>query len=409
MDFIEQQFAVAFRYRVYFTRDAFARSNTLLVDAIVNTIPGKPSRVLFVVDDGVSRAHPTLVREIEAYCAAHSGALTLAGPVLVVPGGEQAKNDPKTAETILEAIHGASLCRHSYVAAVGGGAVLDVVGCAAATVHRGIRLIRLPTTVLAQDDSGVGVKNGINAYGQKNYLGTFAPPFAVINDFSFLSTLSDRDWRGGIAEAVKAALIKDPAFFDFLETNAERLTKRDAVTMESVIRRCAELHLDHIAKGGDPFEMGSSRPLDFGHWAAHKLEGLTGHRLRHGQAVAIGIALDTTYSHVAGWLGDADWKRIMALLQDLELPVFTAELGHHLDDDAHASCVLRGLDEFREHLGGELTVMLLKGIGKPFDAHEIQRDAVVRSIDLLKSLQEQRPLREEPHEHAIAVERKGPR
>ena len=409
MDFIEQQFTVPFRYRVYFTRDVFARSNSLLADAIANTIPGQPSRVLFVVDDGVSRAHPTLVRDIEEYCAAHPAALTLSGPVLVVAGGEQAKNDPKTAETILEAIHAASLCRHSYVAAVGGGAVLDVVGYAAATVHRGIRLIRLPTTVLAQDDSGVGVKNGINAYAQKNYLGTFAPPFAVINDFSFLTTLSDRDWRGGVAEAVKAALIKDADFFDFLETNAERLSNRDAAAMESVIRRCAELHLGHIAKGGDPFEMGSSRPLDFGHWAAHKLEGLTGHQLRHGQAVSIGIALDTTYSHLAGWLGEGDWKRIVALLQDLELPVFTAELGRHLDDDAHAACVLRGLDEFREHLGGQLTVMLLKGIGRPFDAHEIQRDVVVRSIELLKSLQEQRPLREEPHEHPIAVERKSPR
>ena len=409
MDVIEQQFAVPFRYRVYFTRNVFDRLNSLLADAIANTIPGQPSRVLFAVDDGVSQAHPTLIRNIEDYCAAHPGALTLAGPVLVVTGGEQSKNDPKTAEKILEAIHATSLCRHSYVAAVGGGAVLDVAGYAAATVHRGIRLIRFPTTVLAQDDSGVGVKNGINAHGQKNYLGTFAPPFAVINDFNFLTTLSDRDWRGGIAEAVKAALIKDARFFDFLETHAAELTSRDMTTMESVIRRCAQLHLEHIASGGDPFEMGSSRPLDFGHWAAHKLEGLSGHRLRHGQAVSIGIALDTTYSHLAGWLNEADWTRIIALLQDLHLPVFTPELGHHLDDDAHAACVLRGLDEFREHLGGQLTVMLLKGIGAPFDAHEIQRDLVVRSIDRLKTLQEKRPLREDPHEHPIAVERKSPR
>ncbi|MGB2715586.1 MAG: 3-dehydroquinate synthase [Vicinamibacterales bacterium] len=408
-DSIDQHFTVPFRYRVYFTRDVFARSNPLLANATANTIPGQPSRVLFVVDEGVSRAHPALIRNIEEYCNAHATALSLAGPVLVVAGGEQAKNDPNTAETILQSIHGASLCRHSYVAAIGGGAVLDVAGYAAATVHRGVRLIRLPTTVLAQDDSGIGVKNGINAHGQKNYLGTFAPPFAVINDFSFLTTLSDRDWRGGVAEAVKAALIKDARFFDFIEAHAPALLTRDMPTMEAVIRRCAELHLEHIARGGDPFEMGSSRPLDFGHWAAHKLEGLSGHRLRHGQAVSIGIALDTTYSQLAGWLTEADWRRIISLLQDLQLPVFTAELAQHLDDDAHAVCVLRGLDEFREHLGGQLTVMLLKGIGAPFDAHEIQRDLVVRSIDKLKSLQDQRPLHEEPHEHPIAVERKNPR
>jgi 3-dehydroquinate synthase len=409
MDTIQQSFTVPFRYRVYFTRDVFARSNPLFSTAVVNTIPGQPSRVLVVVDDGVSRAHPGVRRAIEEYFAAHAEALVLAGPVLNVPGGEQLKNDATAVPRILEAIHDAALCRHSYVAALGGGAVLDAVGYATATVHRGVRLIRLPTTVLSQDDSGVGVKNGINAYGQKNYLGTFAPPFAVINDSSFLTTLSDRDWRGGIAEAVKAALIKDPAFFDFIEAHAVRLSDRDMATMEQVVRRSAELHLQHIATGGDPFEMGSSRPLDFGHWAAHKLEWVTNHRLRHGQAVSIGIALDTTYSHLAGWLAEADWRRIITLLQDLRLPIFAPELGRHLDDEQHPACILRGLDEFREHLGGKLTILLLRAIGQPFDAHEIQRDLVGRSIDVLKTLQEKRPLPEEPHEHPIAARRQGSR
>jgi 3-dehydroquinate synthase len=409
MNFIEQQFSVPVGYRVYFTRDVFSRSNPLLAGAVANTIPGQPARVLFVVDDGVARAHPRLGRDIEDYCSANAGALALAGPVLIVPGGEQLKNDPKAVPRILEAIHGAALCRHSYVAAVGGGAVLDVAGYAAAIVHRGVRLIRMPTTVLSQDDSGVGVKNGINAYGQKNYLGTFAPPFAVINDFSFLTTLSNRDWRGGVAEAVKAALIKDREFFDFIEAHAARLAERDLPAMELVIRRSAALHLQHIATGGDPFETGSSRPLDFGHWAAHKLERLSSHRLRHGQAVSIGIALDTTYSQLAGWLPEAEWRRIIALLQSLQLPVFTPELRRHLDEEDHAACVLRGLDEFREHLGGELTIMLLRAIGEPFDAHEIQRDLVIRSVNILKALQDERPLAEEPHEHPIPVERQGAR
>lgn len=409
MDLIEQHVHVEFRYRVYFTRDVFARSNTLLATAVENTIPGQPSRILFVVDDGVSRAHPALIHSIEEYCRVHDGALALAGPVLVVEGGEQAKNDPLPVQRVLQAIHEAALCRHSYVAAVGGGAVLDVVGYAAATVHRGIRLIRVPTTVLSQDDSGVGVKNGINAFGQKNYLGTFAPPFAVINDVNFLTTLSDRDWRGGVAEAVKAALIKDREFFEFIEQRASELANRDLSAMEQVIRRSAALHLDHIARGGDPFEMGSSRPLDFGHWAGHKLERLSNHRLRHGQAVAIGLALDITYSHLAGWLSEADWRRIISLLQSLELPIFAPELDQHLGDDDHAESILRGLDEFREHLGGRLTILLLRAIGEPFDAYEIQKDLVVRSIGMLRKLQEERPLREEPHEHPIPVERQGTR
>jgi 3-dehydroquinate synthase len=409
MDSIEQRFSVAFNYRVFFTRDVFARSNALLANAIENTIPGQPSRVLFIVDDGVSRTHAGLRQAIEDYCEAHANAIARAGPVLIVPGGEALKNDPKAVPRILDAIHEAALCRHSYVAVIGGGAVLDVAGYVAATVHRGVRVIRLPTTVLAQDDSGVGVKNGVNAYGQKNYLGTFAPPFAVINDFSFLATLSDRDWRGGLSEAVKAALIKDSGFFDFIEARAGALAARDMAAMEAVIRRSAELHLAHIATGGDPFEMGSSRPLDFGHWAAHKLERLSNHRLRHGQAVSIGLALDTTYAHLGGWLPEADWRRIIALLQALGLPVFTPELARHLDEEDHAACVLRGLDEFREHLGGRLTIMLLSGIGRPFDAHEIQKDLVSRSIGVLKSLQEAHPLPEESYEHPIPVERKGTR
>lgn len=409
MDHIEQRFSVTFGYRVYFTRDAFSRSNPLLATAITNTIPGQPASVLFVVDEGVSKAHPGLIRAIEEYCRVYDRAVALAGPVLVVPGGEQAKNDLQPVQRVLQAIHEAALCRHSYVTAVGGGAVLDVVGYAAATVHRGIRLIRLPTTVLSQDDSGVGVKNGINAFGQKNYLGTFAPPFAVINDFSFLTTLSDRDWRGGVAEAVKAALIKDREFFDFIEQRATGLVNRDMAAMEQVIRRSAALHLDHIATGGDPFEMGSSRPLDFGHWAGHKLERLSNHRLRHGQAVAIGLALDITYSHLAGWLPEGDWRRIITLLQALELPIYAPELDQHLEEDDHAQSILRGLDEFREHLGGRLTILLLRAIGEPFDAHEIRKDLVRRSIGMLRTLQEERPLREEPHEHPIPVERQGTR
>jgi 3-dehydroquinate synthase len=307
--------------------------------------------------------------------------------VLVIEGGETAKNDPQVLERVLDAIHDARLCRHSYVAVIGGGAVLDVVGYAAATAHRGIRLIRIPTTVLAQDDSAVGVKNGVNAYGAKNYLGTFAPPFAVINDLAFLTTLTDRDWRSGIAEALKVALVRDPEFFDAIEHDAARLSARDAEAMERLVRRSAALHLAHIAAGGDPFELGTSRPLDFGHWAAHKLEQLTDHRLRHGEAVAIGIALDSTYAYLTGLLGEPDWRRILALFTAVGLDVSAPELSQWLEDPGNPRCVLRGLEEFREHLGGELTVMLLRGIGQPIDVHEIDTDAMIRSIELVARTQ----------------------
>jgi 3-dehydroquinate synthase len=304
-----------------------------------------------------------------------------------MPGGEQAKNDPSELERLLEAVHAAALCRHSYLMAVGGGAVLDVAGLAAATAHRGVRLIRVPTTVLAQDDSAVGVKNGINAFGKKNYIGTFAPPFAVVNDFAFLATLSERDWRGGLTEAIKAALIRDAAFFDFLEANAVALLARDSGAMEQVIRRSAALHLQHIATCGDPFELGSSRPLDFGHWAAHKLEQVTDHRMRHGEAVGIGIALDSTYSYLAGYLAERQWRRIIDLIGALGLAVYTPALGDRLDAPDDPRCVLRGLAEFQEHLGGRLTIMMLEDIGRPFDVHEIRTDLMLQSIERLKAME----------------------
>ncbi len=295
----------------------------------------------------------------------------------MLEGGEQVKNNPEYVDILHKAIHDAGLCRHSYVVALGGGALIDVVGYAAATAHRGIRLIRVPTTVLAQADAALGLKNGINAFGKKNFIGTFTPPGAVLNDFTFLTTLSPRDWLSGVAEAVKVALIKDAAFFAFLESHAQALKDRNLALMQQVIYRSAGLHLDHIATSGDPFESGSSRPLDFGHWAAHKLEALTGHRLRHGEAVAMGMALDATYSHLAGLLPKGDCQRVLATLTNLGFALYVPELGD-------CQRILAGLEEFREHLGGRLTIMLLEGIGRGLEVNQMDPDCVRCSIEVLQ-------------------------
>jgi 3-dehydroquinate synthase len=257
---------------------------------------------------------------------------------------------------------------------------LDMVGFAAAISHRGIRHIRIPTTVLSQNDSGVGVKNGINAYGKKNYLGTFAPPFAVINDFNFLTTLDDRDWRSGISEAIKVALIKDLDFFEWLEKHSLELAARKMAPMQELIVRCAQMHLDHIA-GKDPFESGSARPLDFGHWAAHKLEHLTQYQVRHGEAVAIGIALDSTYSFLMDMISQNDLARIIHLIHSLGFKIYVPELS--------GEALLKGLEEFREHLGGELTVTLLEKMGKGVEVHEMDNQLILKSIEHLKLFQQE--------------------
>jgi 3-dehydroquinate synthase len=384
--FLEREFSVSLRYPLHFTEGVLDPGNTCLRDVVSSGADYLPAKVAFVVDHGVEAGRPNLKYEIQDYCRRHEDVLKLMAPVLVLPGGERVKNEWRYTLDVLRTMQEALLCRHSYVVAIGGGALLDVVGFAAAMAHRGVRLIRVPTTVLAQDDSAIGVKNGINAFEKKNYLGTFALPFAVINDSGFLSTLSDRDWRAGIAEAIKVALIRDAAFFEFIESHASRLKGRDAQAMQLLVRRSAELHYAHITTNGDPFELGSSRPLDYGHWAAHKLEQITDYNLRHGEAVAIGIALDTTYARLSGHLEESSWRRVLDVLTAVGLPIYTPELSGYLDDDSHARNVLRGLAEFQEHLGGQLTIMLLSSIGTAFDVHRIDRDLMVRSIELLRQV-----------------------
>ncbi|GHF38266.1 3-dehydroquinate synthase [Deinococcus metalli] len=374
---------VTFTYPVHFTNRLFDPAHPLLQHTLAGADRAK---VLCVVDDGVLAAHPQLATQIGAYFAAHPE-LHLVAPPLPVPGGERCKRDPGHVERVRAAINAHGIDRHAYVLAVGGGAVLDMVGYAAATAHRGVRLVRVPTTVLSQNDSAVGVKNSVNAFGKKNWLGTFAPPYSVLNDRSFLTTLEDRDWLGGLSEALKVALLRDAAFFGWLEANAPVLAARDLGAMDHAVYRCAELHLAHIATGGDPFEQGSSRPLDFGHWAAHKLESLSGYELRHGEAVAVGIALDCTYAALSGLLPEEDWRRIVNVLLALGLAVYVPELGDDRQDAADPTSVLSGLNEFREHLGGRLTIALLSGIGRPLDVHDMNHDTLRRAVTVLRDVQ----------------------
>ena len=377
---LQQSFSVPFRYPVAFTENLFATSQPLFVE----TFPeGQLARVFFVLDSGVVAHHPKLISQIKVYVAAHSSRLALVGEPLVVAGGEACKNNSEAYQQVVEATNSFGIDRHSYLVALGGGAVLDMVGFAAAISHRGIRLVRIPTTVLSQNDSAVGVKNSINAFGKKNYLGTFTPPFAVLNDFTFLESLEDRDWRSGISEAVKVALIKDLDFFEWLEKEATALARREMEPMKTHIIRSAQHHMTHIA-GADPFEFGSSRPLDFGHWAAHKLEKLSDFRIRHGEAVAIGIALDSAYSYLQGRIDKADLIRIFKLFHTLGLALYASEL--------HEEALLQGLKEFQEHLGGRLTIMVLDKLGKGVEVHEMDPELIGKALQLLQFWEEQKTI-----------------
>ncbi|RFS14558.1 3-dehydroquinate synthase [Emticicia sp. C21] len=378
MSVINQAFQVPYSFNIVFTQNLFSSDNKEFVNFLTNFGDTTfQKKILFLIDEGVEQKHPYLIESIKRYFQSENQ-ISLIDEILVLPGGELVKNAPQYLEKTLLAINECGIDRHSFVAAIGGGAFLDMVGYASCIAHRGVKHIRIPTTVLSQNDSGVGVKNGVNFLGKKNFLGTFSPPVAVFNDSNFLTTLSDRDWRSGISEAVKVALIKDLDFFEWLEENGSAMADRELLVMNEQIFRSAALHTNHISSG-DPFEMGSARPLDFGHWAAHKLEYLSNFEIRHGEAVAIGIALDSIYSELLGLISGEDSARIISLLKKLGFTLYHESLAEN--DKLN---LWEGLNEFREHLGGRLTITILEKLGKGKEVHEVNFDLMKLAVDRLK-------------------------
>ena len=372
-----QEISVSWAFPVFFTRHLFAPENPVLVQTVSRLKEKRRHRAIVYVDSRILERDPTLQQKITAYFKAHADTLELATEVQPVPGGEACKNDLRYAESVMRQLLELRMDRQSYVLAIGGGAVLDAIGFAAALVHRGLRLVRIPTTVLAQNDAGVGVKNAVNYLG-KNALGTFAPPFAVLNDFEFLRSLPDRDWLSGVAEAFKVAIIRDRVFFDDLCKAAPRYPARDFEAMTALVARCAALHLDHIRSNGDPFEYGTARPLDFGHWSAHKMELLSDFAISHGEAVATGVLLDSIYAHAQGWITADELNRIDTGLRQSGFALWFDTL--NLRDASGERQIFAGLRDFQEHLGGELCVTFPQGIGARFEVNTIEMEAMEEAL-----------------------------
>jgi 3-dehydroquinate synthase len=380
---IQQRIDVSWDFPVVFTRGLFHPANPVLVETLEHRQEDRRHRALVFIDSFVADAHPQLAAQIGAYFAAHPGRLELVGPPEIVPGGEAVKNDFALVQGFMRLMLERRMDRQSFIVIVGGGAVMDAVGLAAALVHRGLRQVRVPTTVLGQNDAGVGVKNGVNFLGGKNAIGTFAPPFAVLNDFDFLLTLPDRDWLCGVAEAFKVSIIKDADFFAWLCAHAAGFPQRDADAMQHLVFRCAEMHLEHIRTNGDPFEYGRARPLDFGHWSAHKLELMSGFRISHGEAVAAGVLLDSIYARMQGWLSAAEYARIRDGLSHSGFRLWFEEFDAR--DASGQRMVFGGLRDFQEHLGGELTVTYPRSLGARHEVHEIDMAKMTAAIDELRA------------------------
>lgn len=373
---VRQELDIPINFDVVFTRDSLNPANQALAGVMAGS---HIRRVAVFIDGGVASAFPGISKRISSYLAAHD--LQCVSRPVVYPGGEVVKNGWHYVMDMVNRLVRHRLCRHSFCIAVGGGALLDAAGFAGSMVHRGIRLIRMPTTVLSQDDSGVGVKNGINYNDSKNMIGAFAPPFAVINDFDFLRTLDVPVIRDGIAEAFKVAIIKDADFFSYLAGNARGIRECDWEVVETAVKRSALLHLHHIRSGGDPIEHGEARPLDFGHWSAHKLEQMSEHAISHGSAVAMGVALDTVIAGLLGYITADERDSILEALESSGMPMFTSMF--EVRDDSGRLAILQGLEEFREHLGGRLCLTLPKGIGNRTEIHHLEEDTVEEAVKIL--------------------------
>ncbi len=375
---------VRWRHRVLSCRRAFTTEGESLAGIFPHD--GGPHRLLCVMDEGLVAAQPDLPARVIEWTEQHASRIKVASAPLILPGGERAKNDRTVFDQTVRAIHDRRICRQSFVLAIGGGAMLDAVGLAASTAHRGVRLIRLPSTTLGQADAGVGVKNGINAFGAKNLIGTFAPPWAVVNDAELLTSLAERDWRAGLSESLKVALLKDTALLDDVERSTDSLVSRDLETMERIVTRTADLHVAHIVQGGDPFEIQRARPLDFGHWSAHRLEQMTGFRLSHGDAVAIGLLIDLQYAALSLGGSASLVSRITDCLASLGFPLTSDAMG---DEDR----LLEGIERFREHLGGTLALTMVTEAGTSSEISSVDLEQMRQAIRLVRGRCEKRHTR----------------
>jgi 3-dehydroquinate synthase len=285
---------------------------------------------------------------------ARAGLATKRVHAIALPDGEAHKT-LATVARIFDAMVEARLNRDACIASLGGGVVGDMAGFAAACYQRGVDFVQLPTTLLAQVDASIGGKTGVNHPAAKNLIGAFHQPVAVIADTATLATLPPREFRSGLAEVIKHALIADTSFLDWLETNLDALLAHQADALAYAVRRSCEIKAQIVA--ADERERGRRAELNFGHTFGHAIETARGYSgSLHGEAVAVGMVLAAALSQRQGWLAAADVRRVRDLLHRAGLPVAAEGIG------AEHALSLMGMD--KKVLKGRIRLVLLQGLGK---------------------------------------------
>jgi 3-dehydroquinate synthase len=271
----------------------------------------------------------------------------------ILPDGESHKT-LTTLSRILDVAVANRLARDCTVVALGGGVVGDIAGFAAACYQRGVDYVQVPTTLLAQVDSSVGGKTGVNHPGGKNLIGAFHQPIAVIADTNTLATLPPREMRAGLAEVIKYGLIHDAAFFDWLEVNIDRLLGGNADALTHAICRSCEIKAEIV--GRDERERGDRALLNLGHTFGHAIESVTGYRTwLHGEAVGAGMLMAAAMSRECGYLSDADVARLRALLHRVGLPIAAP--------DVSPEAALEHMKIDKKVKAGRMRFVLLQRIG----------------------------------------------
>ncbi|KIC44227.1 3-dehydroquinate synthase [Ruegeria sp. ANG-S4] len=327
-------------------------------------------RVAVLTDENVAKLHLDALRD----------GLSAAGvdmTVLTLPAGEATKSWPHF-ERAVEWLLAEKVERRDVVVAFGGGVIGDLAGFAAAVMRRGVRFVQIPTSLLAQVDSSVGGKTGINAPHGKNLIGSFHQPSLVLADTSILSSLTPRDFLAGYGEVVKYGLLGDAEFFDWLEVNGPALSAGDMAARVQAVTRSVQMKADIVAR--DETEQGDRALLNLGHTFCHALEAATGYsdRLLHGEAVAIGCALAFELSSRLGLCAQEDPSRVRAHLRKMGMKTDLADIPGELPG---ANALVDLMAQDKKVIDGQLRFVLAHGIGHAFVTSDVPREAVLSVIE----------------------------
>lgn len=323
-------------YPVSILEDAFAEDNTALIETLRALTGSLNPRVMLVADSNVVQRIAGLGTRIGKYVQTHG--ITLAGAPVVIGGGEKAKGDNMVSVyRVIDAAVEAKVGAGDVLLAMGGGAVLDVAGYAAAQVRGGVKLVRLPTTVAAMLDGAFATDAAVNRGAVKDALRVRSRPAAVVIDPTFARTVLDGVWRGGIGEAVRFAAVSDATLMKRLAKNAEALKARDWDVFVETVRDTIS---SRVKRGSTPFAL----------WCANRLEALSGYKLPHGYAVPIAICIDCAYAVAKGWLKEEDQETVCRVLFDCGALDGLLHSRHLL---TQADGILNGLDAWRLATGAE--------------------------------------------------------